>query len=109
MSVQGPVRDKLRKVLAVMADRSATDGEKAAADAAATRIRQKWEQGHFDDSGRPAKAAAAIKPGQKMQKMMYRLGRAWGGVRAAGRGEAQGTRGVMYSLGRAWGRVTSKK
>src|SRR4051812_43603179 len=99
MAVDRPVRRRLKKVEAVITDRSATLGEKEAARAAASRIRQKSNGRHSDDSDRPESHAG----------IMYRLGRAWGGVRAVGRGETHEARGVMYSLGRAWRGLTSRR
>jgi hypothetical protein len=87
-------RDKLRKVEAVLADRAATDGEKAAAEAAASRIRRK----RAEDS----RAALAANPG-----LMYALGRVF--RRARGGESATADPSVMYSLGRAWRKMIGKR
>jgi hypothetical protein len=62
MTSANRLRDKLRKLEALRADASATDGERAAAAAAADRIAAKWPQ--------PRKKAPPS------NVFMYRLGRA---------------------------------
>jgi hypothetical protein len=100
MTAERPVVAKLRKVEAVRADRAATDGEKAAADAAATRIRAKRDRQRAED------ARAAPKPGGDA---MYLLGRGLRRFSSALRPDsARPDRGVMYALGRAWRKMTLK-
>ena len=92
--------DKLRKVEALRANAAATDGEKAAADAAANRIRarsthQGPERNGGSDQGNPG--------------VMYLLGRAWGRRRHEASGAStQDNPGIMRLLGRAWRRAVSK-
>ena len=99
MKDEEPALDKLRKLEAVIHDRAATDGEKAAAEEAATRIRTKRNRERVE----AARAALRANP-------LYLLGRALRRARDATNGElTQGGRGVMYSFGRAWRKVISKR
>jgi hypothetical protein len=68
MTGERPLRDKLRKVKALAADAAATDGEKAAADAAAERIGAK---------SRRLEAERRIRLAQRQGDVMYLLGRAF--------------------------------
>ena len=81
----------------MIADRSATAGEKAVAGEAATRLRAKLNR---------QRAGAGDGTLQKSQGLMYALGKAWS--RARGGEPAKAGTGVMYSLGRAWRKMTSK-
>ena len=99
MKNKRPAVDKLRKVEAVIADRGATDGEKAAAGEAAARIRMKRNRERVE----AARAALQANP-------LYLLGRALRHARDATNGDpTQGSRGVMYSFGRAWRKVILKR
>jgi hypothetical protein len=96
MASQGPDLDKLRKLEALMADRAATAGEKAAASAAATRVRSLWQRMRAEHDRAEARKG-----------LMYLLGRAW---RSGRRGDvAKGGADAMYVMGRAWRKMTSKR
>ncbi len=90
--------DRLRKLEAIKADRSATPGEKAAAEAASSRIKTRMKREQAE------KEEAAIKEGGAM----YLLGRAVNRVR---RGEkpSAGGKGVMFALGKALKDASKKK
>jgi hypothetical protein len=96
-----PILEKLRKVEAVSGNPAATDGEKAAAEAAADRLRARVKQ--------DAERKLAANPG-----LMYVLGRAWGRAQRPGAPSTAGpaarpaSRGLMYLLGRAVRRTVSK-
>jgi hypothetical protein len=90
--------DKLRKVKAVIADPGATQGEKAAAEAAAGRIRARHRKERADE------ARAAIEE----NGTMYLLGRALGRAQRRTGGDGPGGKGVMYALGRAWKKATTR-
>jgi hypothetical protein len=93
-----PILEKLRKVEALSDNPSATDGEKAAAEAAANRLRQRW----IDERAERGVAAREANPG-----IMYVLGRAFG--RARRREPTPAAPGLMYLLGRAVRRTISKR
>ena len=90
--------EKIRKLEAVKADHSATAGEKAAAEAAVTRIRTRVKR---DEA---AKQKAAIEKGGAM----YLLGRAVNRIRRGDEPPSDG-KGVMHALGRALRKATKKK
>jgi hypothetical protein len=97
------LQDKLRKVEALGESPTATDGEKAAAKAAADRMRA-----HINHDR--AKAAKASASAAEDGSLMYLLGRAWGrGRRAREEGSADPKTGTMYVLGRAWKKITSRE
>ena len=87
-------RDKLRKVEAILADRTATAGEKAAA----LRARQQMRRRHVEEE------RAKIQSGG----LMYLLGRAWQRVRDTpeGRGPDQT---LPYVLGRTFRKLFSRR
>jgi hypothetical protein len=93
--------DTLRKVEAVKADRSATSGEKAAAEAAANRIRVRLKR------ERAEKEKAAIKEGGTM----YLLGRAINRARSGSAADDPKPtgKGVMFALGKALRKAAKKK
>lgn len=93
--------DTLRKVEAVKTDRSATSGEKAAAEAAANRIRTRLKR------ERAAKEKAAIEDGGAI----YLLGRAINRVRSGATADDPKPtgKGVMFALGKALRKATKKK
>jgi hypothetical protein len=105
-----PILEKLRKVEALSDNPAATDGEKAAAEAAASRLRTRWSE---EDAARKA-AAREANPG-----VMYVLGRAFGRARrhASGEAESAGSKpagskpaspSLMYMLGRAVRRTIAR-
>jgi hypothetical protein len=98
MAGERPV-DKLRKLDAVVADRSSTEGERAAAKAAADRIRTRRKR------QRAEAERAAIQNGG----MMYLLGRALKRVRQPHTDDGKPAgKGLMYAFGRAWRKITAK-
>jgi hypothetical protein len=91
--------DKLRKLDAVMADRSSTEGERAAAKAAADRIRTK----------RKRQRAEAERDAIQNNGTMYLLGRVLKRVRQPNTEDGKPAgKGVMYAFGRAWRKIVSK-
>jgi hypothetical protein len=74
MALDRPLLDKLRKVEALSADAAATAGEKAAASAAADRIRARWlrRRGERRRTSDQAKLDVMYLLGRTCRKIMSR-------------------------------------